>query len=265
MTTNSHNVYVNLDGTERHHWETYDHPSKAEEAARVMFDPTKYQRIYTVTEPHPDATVENAYQADPYRTTGNYIHDTATHGQSYGSPYRYQAYDDGNWKGGADTYQDAARLLFPSTSAGYNLSYYPIDSDGEMAPIELCAECALTQWLTDPAQDFHAEADDGDRKYSSSAICDACSAVISPQLCPECGDPLDKIGPKTRPAISEKTGEPYNAYTGNHSAPLFHNSYGAAIHADCMAAQVAKGEARKTGKLTYIRDGYEYTADPTRY
>lgn len=186
-------------------------------------------------------TTENTYQTvSPYETRGLYVHDTEAPDapqDRFGSPYRYQAYQEGWWQGGADTYEDAAALLFPHYGAGgYTLSYYPTDGDEQypqIIGIELCAKCALDQWLDDPTTTYQVELNDSDRRYELGIYCDG-GCLIDPQLCPECGDELD---------------------SDRHHLPLFQRgdeTY--VIHADCLAELVTKGEATKTGKLTYQVD-----------
>lgn len=204
-------------------------------------------------------TVQNTYHDSPYTTKGRYIHH---HTEEEGQPY--SAYWNGNHERTAPTYEEAAAALFQSRGyGGYNLSYYP--KEGEYGEIydELCGDCALAMFLGDPTQDFHVESDDGDRRYSETAYCSDCNAVISPQLCPECGDEIEPYAGSRFDNIDGRSIR--NRF---HTAPIFHHQYGYSCHADCIAGAVTKGEATKTAKLTYRLDTQwfagVFTADPAR-
>ena len=176
-------------------------------------------------------------QPNPWKTTGLYIHRAA--------PGLFEAYSDGNYAGQSKTYSAAAARLFPGVGCGgYSLSYYPLTNDGDLVGDELCADCALAEWLADPTARFIVESDDGDRRYETTAYCDQCSAVISPQLCPHCGEELD-----ARPWFDR-------ANTAPPLPVLIHNYH--LMHARCMADLVAKGKATKTGKGAYEVPAYEY-------
>jgi len=129
----------------------------------------------------PNTIKHNRYQPDPYETKGRYVHRNG--------PNDFSAYLDG-WSQNTRpcrTYSQAARYLFDGNSHGYPIAYYPIE-DEELAGIVLCADCAATEWIADPAVRFHAEL--CEEQLESDVICDQCNTIIAAQQCRLCFDSI---------------------------------------------------------------------------
>lgn len=187
----------------------------------------------------------NEFHADPYETTGRYVH-FVTQGA-------YHPYLDGWSQASKDypTYRTAAARLFSGYGAGgYVLTYYPLDTDDGDMSFQVCGDCALELWLENPKQRFHVEHGDNDVRYSQSVTCESCQEVIDPQRCPECGD-----------LLTERTTGTWN----DAPLPLLAHGHGYVIHGQCMAKLVTRGEATHIGRGTYRVTGMwaegEYRAE----
>lgn len=142
----------------------------------------------------------------------------------------------GVWSRREDALEALVGFAYDRGWTGGYAQYAVDDSD------VLCGECAraiLREALAE--QDSAIEQPDpvvanGDTGLESAEVCDNCGTEIVPEKCSQCFDPIHEDPSGGRLA----------------GLPEFHGENGyLALHGNCLAALVVKGEAEKVGLMKY--------------
>jgi len=197
----------------------------------VLFDREKNRKIHATT-----LATNPEYHHDPYGEPGNYVQNNADG--------TFTAYRDGYCQSWSPThrpsYEEAAKDLFlPWAGGGYKALYYVETVSGDPVLGPLCSECALASWLEDGSM-IGKENDDTEQRYCEDITCSACSEIISPHICCDCGWEIEEVRFPDTPTL-----EP------------FFDENNRALHYDCLLSALESCKARKTGLRSYT-----FTSDP---